>query len=87
MKFSLSKQWVLAGVISFGEGCGRAKSAGVYTRVAFYSKWINAIIDTDDLFYDPVLTADEPIFNICSRYHPSSLLFIVMSTCLSRWFM
>jgi hypothetical protein len=87
MKFSLSKQWVLAGVISSGRGCGLAEYAGLYTRVAFYSKWINAIIGTDDLFNDPVLTADDSIFNICSRYHPSSLLFIVISICLSRWFM
>jgi hypothetical protein len=95
MIFSSSKQWVLAGVTSFGSGCGRAGYAGVYTRVAFYSNWIREITSIDDLANDPILTADDTTdniffddseFNICSRYHPSPLLFIVISICLSLYF-
>ncbi len=95
MKFSSSKQWVLAGVTSFGSGCGRAGYAGVYTRVAFYSNWIREITSRYDLVNDPVLTANDTIdnhfcnvlrANICSRYYPSPLLFIVKSICLSLYF-
>jgi hypothetical protein len=96
MKFSSSKQWILAGVTSSGHGCARAGYAGVYTRVAFYSDWISAITSIDDPINDPIFTADETLdniflddseFNICSRYHSSPLLFIVVSTCLSLYSM
>ncbi|XP_066579324.1 serine protease 27 [Amia ocellicauda] len=32
--------WVLAGVTSFGDGCGKEDSPGVYTRVSSYRDWI-----------------------------------------------
>ncbi|MCE7066653.1 serine protease [Dyadobacter sp. CY326] len=31
---------VLVGVVSYGEGCGRANYAGIYTRVSKYIEWI-----------------------------------------------
>jgi hypothetical protein len=95
MKLSSSKQWILAGVISFGYGCGQAEYAGVYTRVAFYSDWVSAIIMRYDVPNNPVTIAydkvdnifpDDSGFNICSRYHPSPLLFILISICLSLYF-
>jgi hypothetical protein len=87
MKFSSSKQWILAGMTSSGHGCARAGYAGVYTRVAFYSDWISAITSIDDPINDPIFTADETLDNICSRYHSSPLLFIVVSTYLSLYSM
>nr|XP_023021791.1 serine protease snake-like isoform X4 [Leptinotarsa decemlineata] len=34
----------LVGITSFGIGCGRADSPGVYTRVSYYIPWIESIV-------------------------------------------
>lgn len=40
-----SKQrWCLAGVTSFGDGCGKPGMPGVYTRISSYISWINSQI-------------------------------------------
>lgn len=33
-------RWYLAGITSYGEGCGRKGKFGIYTRVASYRQWI-----------------------------------------------
>ncbi|KAE8578202.1 hypothetical protein XENTR_v10023398 [Xenopus tropicalis] len=37
---STSGQWFLAGVVSFGDGCGQAYRPGVYTLMPSYTDWI-----------------------------------------------
>lgn len=33
--------WFLAGLVSWGEGCGRLDNFGVYTKVHYYLDWID----------------------------------------------
>jgi secreted trypsin-like serine protease len=37
---SFNHTWYIAGVISYGNGCGRAEYPGVYTRVSVFMDWI-----------------------------------------------
>lgn len=36
-------RWVLLGLFSWSEGCGQTKKYSYYTRVSWYTKWINDI--------------------------------------------
>ncbi|ODN00461.1 Serine protease 42 [Orchesella cincta] len=37
------KVWELVGTVSFGIGCGRGNTPGVYTNVGFYNNWVNSV--------------------------------------------
>lgn len=41
-------RWVLAGIVSWGDGCGNVGKYGVYTRVSNFVTWINTALDEDD---------------------------------------
>lgn len=41
---SVSKKQTLIGVVSFGEGCARAKKYGIYSNVAHGQEWIQSVI-------------------------------------------
>ena len=42
------KRWVIAGIISWGDGCGGIGKYGVYTRVSVFARWINDTITEED---------------------------------------
>lgn len=39
----IKDNWVLVGIVSWGNGCGEAKFPGVYTKVLSYHNWIRDI--------------------------------------------
>ncbi len=41
-----NNRWYIVGIVSFGDGCSRANSGGIYTRVSSYYKWIQQIMST-----------------------------------------
>lgn len=52
-----NNRWYIIGIVSFGDGCSRANSGGVYTRVSAYHKWIFDIMSSStptncSSFYD-----------------------------------
>ena len=42
--------FVLAGIVSYGSGCGRAGVAGVYTRVTSYVAWLQSYVEGLNIF-------------------------------------
>jgi secreted trypsin-like serine protease len=67
MRFeSAQKQWVLAGVTSFGLGCADPRYSGVYTRASAYRNWLKTVIG--DQFIESLgsleSTATENYYNI-----------------------
>ncbi len=67
---NMYQQWMIAGVTSFGRGCGLPDYAGIYTRVTVYIEWIKSIIGKDG-----VVIAGENSANIGAM---SNILFIAM---------
>jgi len=46
-------QWVLTGIVSWGEGCAEANKPGVYTNIRGYSEWIESYTGKIDLSSQP----------------------------------
>ncbi|UJR28817.1 hypothetical protein I4U23_010041 [Adineta vaga] len=41
-----NNRWYIVGIVSFGDGCSRANSGGIYTRVSAYHQWILQIMSS-----------------------------------------
>jgi secreted trypsin-like serine protease len=41
----VNNSWILAGITSFGYGCGKAGYLGIYTRVSSFVTFINSTIN------------------------------------------
>lgn len=41
-----NNRWYIMGIVSFGDGCSRANSGGIYTRVSAYHKWIVEVMSS-----------------------------------------
>jgi hypothetical protein len=66
------RQWMIAGVTSYGRGCGLRDYAGIYTRVSVYVDWIKSTVGKDG-----VVIVGENSANVGTM---SNIRFIVVLT-------
>ena len=44
LMFEANDQWIVSGVVSFGDECAKVNRPGVYARVSAYLLWIRSTI-------------------------------------------
>ncbi|KAG8429612.1 hypothetical protein GDO86_019693 [Hymenochirus boettgeri] len=72
---AVNNQWFLAGVVSFGDGCGEPYRPGVYTLVTYYKNWIQSndpdvsVNVRDVIFTGPFVS----LYNMASPMYVSTL--------------
>ncbi|CAF1330072.1 unnamed protein product [Adineta steineri] len=68
---SVYQQWMIAGITSYGQGCGLSNYAGIYTRASVYISWIKQIVGKDG-----VVIAGENSANIGSMSSIFSMMML-----------
>lgn len=64
------RQWLIAGITSYGDGCGKSDHAGIYTRISMYIDWIESITGKDGI----VIVGNE---NIASSIRSNFILITI----------
>ncbi|CAF0969691.1 unnamed protein product [Rotaria sordida] len=67
---SKTRQWVLAGVTSYGIGCGLPNFAGVYTRASVYGDWLRLIVNDNFIELPIGGSITEPPITVSSTNPP-----------------
>ncbi|KAH9416258.1 Trypsin-2 [Dermatophagoides pteronyssinus] len=57
-----SNRYILYGIVSYGVGCGREKYPGIYSRVSYYSNWIQNQIKSIDNNHQSTTTTTTKLF-------------------------
>ncbi|CAF1402023.1 unnamed protein product [Adineta steineri] len=73
------QQWMIAGITSYGRGCGLSGYAGVYARASVYISWIKQIVGADGVVIageDDVVTPGGNTANIGSMSSIFSMMML-----------
>lgn len=46
LMYEVNGQWIVSGVVSYGDECAKLYRPGVYARVSYYLPWIQRITST-----------------------------------------
>lgn len=66
--------WYQMGIVSYGIGCGRSNSPGVYTKLSSYSAWVRGVVggqDGQDTTTARPATPSAPVNRMTTRVPPT----------------